>query len=241
MIQIRSLVWLGCLALVACAPAGTVAPPAAPRNSIPEDNPAQAAEFMDAAERELADLAIRWNRVSWVAATYITHDTEQLSAEAQKHYAVAVQRLATEATRFDAVELPPELRRKFTLLKLALSAPPPADSAAAAELTRLQVSMESDYGRGTYCKTPRTPSGDRRPEETCLDLGALSRTLANSRDPAELLDTWEGWHRVGAPMRDRYTRFVELSNRGARELGFRDTGAMWRSRYDMPPIRLPRR
>ena len=30
-------------------------------------------------------------------------------------------------------------------------------------------------------------------------------------------------------------RFVELSNKGARELGFADTGAMWRAKYDMPP------
>ena len=36
-------------------------------------------------------------------------------------------------------------------------------------------------------------------------------------------------------MRDRYARFAELSNKGARELGFADAGAMWRSGYDMPP------
>ena len=40
---------------------------------------------------------------------------------------------------------------------------------------------------------------------------------------------------VGAPMRDRYSRFVALSNKGARELGFADTGVLWRSNYDMPP------
>jgi peptidyl-dipeptidase A len=32
---------------------------------------------------------------------------------------------------------------------------------------------------------------------------------------------------------------VELGNKGARELGFRDTGAMWRSKYDMPPEAFP--
>jgi peptidyl-dipeptidase A len=32
-----------------------------------------------------------------------------------------------------------------------------------------------------------------------------------------------------------YERFAELSNAGARELGFADVGAMWRSGYDMPP------
>jgi peptidyl-dipeptidase A len=36
-------------------------------------------------------------------------------------------------------------------------------------------------------------------------------------------------------MRKDYARFVELSNKGARELGFADTGAMWRAKYDMPP------
>ena len=36
-------------------------------------------------------------------------------------------------------------------------------------------------------------------------------------------------------MRKDYARFVELSNKGAKELGFADTGAMWRSKYDMPP------
>jgi peptidyl-dipeptidase A len=36
-------------------------------------------------------------------------------------------------------------------------------------------------------------------------------------------------------MKKSYARFVELSNKGARELGFADTGAMWRSKYDMPP------
>ena len=35
-------------------------------------------------------------------------------------------------------------------------------------------------------------------------------------------------------MKKEYQRFVELSNKGAKELGFADTGAMWRSKYDMP-------
>ena len=36
-------------------------------------------------------------------------------------------------------------------------------------------------------------------------------------------------------MRKDYARFVELSNKGARELGFADSGALWRAKYDMPP------
>ena len=39
---------------------------------------------------------------------------------------------------------------------------------------------------------------------------------------------------VEAQFRD-FVRYVELANKGARELHFADTGAMWRSKYDMPP------
>ena len=59
--------------------------------------------------------------------------------------------------------------------------------------------------------------------------------MANSTDAKELLDAWKGWHSISPPMRANFTRFVELSNKGARELGFKDTGAMWRAKYDMPP------
>ncbi|HXY42515.1 MAG TPA: M2 family metallopeptidase, partial [Vicinamibacteria bacterium] len=63
----------------------------------------------------------------------------------------------------------------------------------------------------------------------------IEKRMAESRDPAGLRDVWVGWHRIAPPMRPRYARFVELANQGARDLGFSDLGAMWRSNYDMPP------
>jgi peptidyl-dipeptidase A len=36
-------------------------------------------------------------------------------------------------------------------------------------------------------------------------------------------------------MRQQYQRLVDIANAGSRELGFADTGAMWRSKYDMTP------
>src|SRR5581483_3860827 len=99
-------------------------------------------------------------------------------------------RLALRARRYRGLALPAELRRKLVLLELGLSAPPPSDPAKAEELTRLQVGMQSDYGKGTYC---RERAGGRE----CLQINQLSKILAESRDPAELLDAWQGWHRVG--------------------------------------------
>ena len=215
------------LALAACATSN----PPPPDVPAPQPQPAAAATageaeaFVAEAERELSELSLRANQAAWTAATFITVDTEALSAEAQKNLAVAIQRRALAARRFDEVQVAPVVRRKLDVLKLLLTAPPPGNAEEAAELTRTQVSMEADYGRGQYCR----PGGE------CLDIGGLSRILATSRNPAELLEAWRGWHAVGAPMRDRYARFVELSNKGARELGHPNTGAMWRSQYEMTP------
>ncbi len=200
----------------------------------------EARAFIEAAEREIDALSLLSSQAQWVAANFITEDTEALSAEHTNRLSVAIQRNAMVAGRFDRITVDPTLRRKLTLLKLALSAPPPGNDAEAAELTRLTTGMEADYGRGTYCAplASTLAAAGRTVTDSasrCLAVGDLSRVMATSRDPATLLDAWRGWHAIGAPLRTRYSRFVELSNKGARELGFEDLGALWRSNYDMPP------
>lgn len=222
---------LGVLAMAAAAacapprtPAAAPAPQPASTGTASAATPGEAAEFIAQTEGELRGLALRANQAAWTAATFITVDTEAMSAEAQKNLAVAVQARALAARRFDTVQLPADQRRKLNLLKLALVAPPPGNPEEATELSRTQASMEADYGRGQYCR----PGGE------CLDIGAVTRIMATSRNEAELRDVWRGWNAVGAPMRPRYTRFVELANKGANELGHHDAGAMWRAGYDMP-------
>ena len=205
--------------------------------AFPQQSPptaAEAARYMARVERALDSLSIESSRAQWVAANFITEDTEALSARAQLAYSLAVQRFATGARRFDRLELPPQLARKFRLLRIAVSAPPPADPAQAAELTRITTSMEADYGKGTWCRTNGSGKGE------CLQINDISRLLRESRDPDELRAAWEGWHQVGAPMRERYARFVRLANAGAGVLGFRDVGEMWRSGYDMTPAEFER-
>ena len=214
--------------------ASTILPLALPAQSARRPTAAEATRFIENAESQLAELGVRANQAAWVAATYITDDTEALTAEASKNFAVALQKLALSARRFDRVTLPAATRRKFMLLRLGLSAPPPGNAAEATELTKLTTSMEADYGKGSYCPAAGAPTATAQ-AGACLQISELSRILVESRNPALLLDAWQGWHRVGAPMRQRYARFAELSNKGARELGFANAGAMWRSNYDMPP------
>ncbi len=188
---------------------------------------AEAQAFVEQAEKRLLELSIKADRASWVQLNFITDDTEQMAAEARKDVIAATTELALAATRFDGLDLPYDVARKLKLLKLSLTLPAPRDPAAQTELTKIAASMESDYGKGRFC-----PEG---PQGKCLDLNALERILATSRDPNELLKVWRGWHAIAPPMRKRYERFVSLANQGARELGFADMGALWRSKYDMAP------
>jgi len=186
---------------------------------------AEAIAFVDSAEAVLMDLAVRAERAAWIQSTYITEDTELLAAQEFEKYVAASVALAKQAARYVDLDLPEDVRRKLTLLRLSQTMPAPADPAKTAELTRIAARMESTYGRGRYCR----PSGE------CFDLEELSDTLALSRDPDRLLEAWVGWHSISIPMRQDYQRFLELVNEGARGLGFADAGAMWRSGYDMPP------
>jgi peptidyl-dipeptidase A len=209
------------------------AAPVAAQTSAKPPTVAEARRFIENAERDLFDLSIKLSQAGWVASNFITDDTEALNAEHSKNFAVATQRYAMQARRFEKLTLPPELRRKLTLLKLALSAPPPGNPTDAAELSRIATSMEADYGKGKYCKagTPPPP---------CLQINDINKIMESSRSAAELLETWAGWHNIGAPLRQRYVRFVELSNKGARELGYTNTGELWRAGYDMSPAEFSR-
>ena len=120
----------------------------------------------------------------------------------------------------------PGLERKLLRLKTSLAAVAPSDPALQRELAGIMTEMESRYGRGEYCPADG---------EECLDLPTMERLFASVRDTDELLELWAGWREVAPPMRALYERFVELSNAGARELGFADLGDLWRSGYDMTP------
>lgn len=186
---------------------------------------AEARKFIDSAEAQLFQLSYQEGLASWVEATYITHDTEILAAKASAKMMVATVKLAKQAKRFDSIDLPVDVARRLKLLKLALTVAPPSGKKPAAELSRLTTRMEGAYGKGKYC-----PEGGQ-----CMDLEQIMDIMAHSRRPKQLLDVWRGWRTISPPMRRDYTRYVKLANEGARELGFADTGAMWRSNYDMPP------
>jgi peptidyl-dipeptidase A len=195
--------------------------------NLPNPTIADAEKFMTDTEVRLADLAVKESRAEWVQSNFITDDTEAIAAQANQDYIEATTKLAREVKRFDGLKLPPVLDRKFKLLKLSLFSL--SDPKEREEVTRLAAGLEADYGKGKACPDAGKQKGK------CLEIGQVEQVFESSRDPEEMKGVWRAWHSVGAPMRQRYTRFIQLQNKGAQELGFKDMGAMWRSNYDMPP------
>jgi len=202
---------------------------------------AEAKAFLDRAQSKLLELSVQDQRADWVRSTFITYDTEILAAKADEDLIAATMQLAKESTRFSRLKMPEDMARQFKLLRLSLTLAAPSDQKEAQELTQIASRMEGIYGSGKSCpagggsgNASGSALGSASGSE-CLDLDQLSDILRTSTDPQKLLDAWRGWRTISPPMRPLFQKYVELGNKGARELGFDDMGAMWRSKYDMPP------
>ena len=228
--RIVSSVSLAALALTACAAApasetSAVAPVPEPV-SEPALTPEAARAFVAAAEKDLFETTLIQSRADWVNNTYVTDDSDAVAAYFGTISTEKGVKYAKEAARFATVPgLDFDTKRKLDLLRGSLTLAAPETEGAAAELSTLSTGLQSMYAKGRATHDGKTITGD--------DAEAL---MGSVRDPKQLAELWKSWHEMtGRPMRRDYQRMAEIANVGAKELGYADTGAMWRSRFDMSP------
>ncbi|MCH1931032.1 M2 family metallopeptidase [Shewanella sp. A25] len=185
----------------------------------------EAIGFINDAEAQMAQLSIESNRAEWIYSNFITDDTAALSASVGEKVSAASVQFATQAAKFANVDLDPVNARKLNMLRSALVLPAPLDPAKNAELAKISSELNGLYGKGKYCFS----------NGKCMTQPELSSLMAESRDPAKLLEVWEGWREIAKPMRPLFQREVELANEGAKDLGYANLSELWRSQYDMKP------
>ena len=186
--------------------------------------PAEAKAFITKAEADLAKANTYAAKASWVRATYITEDTQWLEAKAGAEQNEMATRLAKQAARYNSVKVDAVTRRKLDLLKRSLVLPAPDRAGAADALATIASRLDSTYSTGKFSYNGKT-----------LTLNDAEDILATSRDPAVTKAVWEGWRTISPPMRKDYAELISMANEGSRSLGYKDTGALWRSGYDMNP------
>jgi peptidyl-dipeptidase A len=188
---------------------------------------ADAAKFVADAEQQMFDYVVRAGRVAWVNSTHLTDDTDAMAAAVGAEGTEMAVKFALEAAKFQkAAGLDPEVARKLDMLRAGIVLPAPTTAGAAKELNDIATQLQSSYGKGRGTLDGKEIGGS----DIEAEMGNLART------PDQLKEMWTSWHdNVGKPMKGDYARMVEIANQGAKELGFSDVGAMWRSGYDMPP------
>ncbi len=225
--KLKTLASVAALALAA----GIAVPVAAQENAANEAatfpaTPQGAADFVAAVEADLFDYSVEASRVNWVNANFVTVDTDALTAAINAVGTEKSVSYALEAAKYAEVPgLDPVVERKLTMLRTGIVLPAPTTPGAATELNRIATDISSQYARGRGALNGESIVGS----DIEAEMGNIERT------PAELAEMWGSWHtNVGAPMKDQYAQMVAIANEGAKELGFADVGAMWRSNYDMP-------
>ena len=236
--KLAATVSLAALALASCASY----PPPPPISAMPPADPVSAdaaaptglypqtldgaRAFIAAVEADLFDLSKISAQAAWINATYITDDTDALAAYFGTIGTEKGVKYASAAARYTSIPgLDFDTQRKLNILRGALVLAAPSTPGAAAELNNLTTRLSSTYGKGRATLRGKTITGDDAEAE-----------MGTNRNPAQLAEMWQSWHEnVGRPMKGDYTRMVEIANAGAKELGYADTGAMWRGQYDMTP------
>nr|WP_245585198.1 M2 family metallopeptidase [Solimonas flava] len=215
------LIPLAAAALVAACGHKDTAPSAA------KATPAEADAFMAGVNDDYRQFIPYLSAAQWTQATFINDDTQMLSSRANDEWLGYLGRKLDESKRFNGVEMGKDTARGMLLLKLSTANPAPNDAAKRGELTRVLAHMEANYGAGKWCPQPGAP---------CLNLSDIEKIIDDpARTPQERAAAWAGWHETAKSIKPDYEKFVELSNEGARELGFANLGEMWRAGYDMSP------
>lgn len=191
----------------------------------PAPTAAEADAFLAKVEKAMFDHSLISSRAAWINSTYISDDSDAVAAYFGAIGTTMTVDYALEAAKYaTAPGLSVETKRRLDLLRTALTLPAPTTPGAAQKLNDLSTRLQSTYGKGKGTLNGQPINGSD-----------IEEKMGSSRNPQELKEMWVSWHdNVGAPMRGDYAKLVDIANAGAKELGFADTGAMWRSKYDMP-------
>jgi peptidyl-dipeptidase A len=221
---ISLLALAGAMATVAPAMAQQAAP--AQPSTAASTEPQTAAQFVDQAEATYNKKTIESAQAEWVYNTYITVDSEAVTARASADRdKFNVETALKAATYANQQGLSYDVNRKLNRMRTLIVQPAPSRPGAAEELATLTARLQGIYGKGKGTLNGKPINGS--------DIEAA---MGENRNPAELAEMWTSWHdNVGKPMKADYVKMVDMENAGAKELGYADAGALWRSNYDMTP------
>ncbi|KAL6073647.1 hypothetical protein STEG23_023533, partial [Scotinomys teguina] len=186
-------------------------------------NETQARMFLKFYEQTAQVVLSEFMEATWNYVTNITRQNRENMLQKEVERSQFMLYFGTRARLFKIDQFQdPEVRRMLSKLKNVDKSALPTEELR--EYNRLLTYMETTYSTAEVCLN----------EGPCLSLEPdLEEIMATSRDQNELLWAWQGWRdAVGRQIRPIFEYYVQLSNKAAQYNGYKDMGALWRSKYE---------
>ncbi|PVD23094.1 hypothetical protein C0Q70_16356 [Pomacea canaliculata] len=161
---------------------------------------------------------------AWTFNTNITNENQKKMVEVQLETDLWQQEMANRAAAFNTSAFNATMQRQFYKIK-DIGTAAMTDHGKLQKLNEVLSDMESIYSTGKVCFA----------ENDCKPLDPdITRLFETSRDEQKLRIAWKGWRdQTGRKMRDLYTTFHSFCVYPCVCVGYADTGAYWRSWYEM--------
>nr|XP_033774941.1 angiotensin-converting enzyme [Geotrypetes seraphini] len=207
------------------------------RPPVPEGYPqgidkvADEAQAVTLLEEYNSTAEVVWNdyvEASWAYNTDITDHNKKIMLDKNLKMSNHTLQYGMKARQYDYTDFQdPEIKR--LLMKLSDIGRSALPENELKEYNKLLSDMETAYSVAKVCKDGNSNCQPLDPD--------LTETLAKSRNYDELLFAWKGWRDAsGKTIRNKFRRYVDLSNKAAQLNGYADNGASWRSVYETPTL-----
>uniref|UniRef100_A0A915EEQ1 Angiotensin-converting enzyme n=1 Tax=Ditylenchus dipsaci TaxID=166011 RepID=A0A915EEQ1_9BILA len=88
-----------------------------------------------------------------------------------------------------------------------------------------------------FTTTPLCELGSKEGTACLLKFGDLHSLLQSNQNAKDNLNWWKSWRMAAGPnLTDAYAELIESTNKAAKENGFSNGGAMWRSVFELPDV-----
>ena len=149
-----------------------------------EATPASVDAFVTTSESDLSAEGIRASRAAWIYQTYITGDTEALTAATGAEVTKLRVAQALQAAKYAPTSgLSADTRRKLTLMRTSITDPAPTTPGSAEQFATIKASLQGTYGKGKGTLKGQPINGS--------DIEAA---MGSNRNPDELKEMWASWH-----------------------------------------------
>ncbi|MFM5931470.1 MAG: M2 family metallopeptidase [Novosphingobium sp.] len=194
--------------------------------ALAQTAPAEVDAWVKSADKAYFNETVKVGQADWVYSTYINDDSAAVDARANADFTkLQVANAGKSAELAKVPGLSPETARLLNMFRTQIVNPVPSAPGSADEYAALAAKLSGIYGKGKGTLNGKPINGSD-----------IEEAMGTSRNPDELKEMWLSWNdNVGKPMKADYARMVEIANAGAKELGYADLGALWRSNYDMSP------